>query len=259
MAKVRKTGSHSGSGYRQRGTTHRGRPASWLPYGIGAAVVLVVVFALSRGLQASTSGKGPRDHEWMAGVSGYPYDAGPTDYLYPDPAGLGGGRQWLPALGREDAPVTVIEVSDILCSHCRDFNLNALPGILEDYVVPGEVRYVSHYFGFNSSIQQGAGLAEMCAADQGRYFEFRHALFQTIAVGDFDIDRAARMARLDADAFRVCRSDQRYAAAVQEMAFVDNMGVRATPTFFVNGQMISGNVPNEIRKMIDEALIASSE
>jgi len=57
----------------------------------------------------------------------------------------------------------------------------------------------------------------------------------------------------------VCRSDQRYAAAVQEMAFVDNMGVRATPTFFVNGQMISGNVPNEIRKMIDEALIASSE
>ncbi len=47
MAKVRKTGSHSGSGYRQRGTTHRGRPASRLPYGIGAAVILVVVFALA--------------------------------------------------------------------------------------------------------------------------------------------------------------------------------------------------------------------
>ncbi len=108
---------------------------------------------------------------------------------------IGWGASVVARWDAKSAPVTVIEVSDILCSHC-DFNLNALPGILEDYVAPGKVRYVSHYFGFNSSIQQGAGLAEMCAADQGRYFEFRHHLFQTIAVGDFDIDRAARMAGL---------------------------------------------------------------
>lgn len=258
MAKSRKV-SRVGTVRRQRGSTRRNRATAWLPWGIGAAVVLVVIFAISRGLQASASGKGPRDREWMGEVSGYPYDAGPTEFAYPDPAGLGGGHQWLPALGRDGAPVTVIEVSDILCSHCRDFNLNALPDILEDYVSTGQVRYVSHYFGFSNSIQQGAGLAEMCAADQGRYFEFRHALFQTIAVGGFDIDRAARMARLDTDAFQACRSGQRYAAAVQEMAFVDNMGVRATPTFFINGEQISGNVPSEIRQMIDEALLISAE
>ena len=246
---ARKTGS-----YRRRKRQRQG--VTWLPWVIGGAIVLVVAIVVGRSLLTEESpGKGARAQEWLSGVAGTSYDAGPTEYAYPDPAGLGDGHQWLPALGEEDAPVVVMEVSDVFCGHCRDFNLKSLAGILEDYVATGKVRYVDHYFGFANTVQQGTVLAEMCAAEQGRYFEFKHALFQSLEIGDFDIDRAARLAGLDASMFRTCREEQRYNAAAQEMAFVDNEGVKATPAFFVNGKMISGNLPNEIRQAIDAALV----
>ena len=118
-------------------------------------------------------------------------------YPYPNPADFAEGRKWLPALGDEDAPVVVMEFSDIYCGHCRDFNLDALPGILEDYVASGKVRWTDHFFGFNRTLQEGTVLALMCAAEQGRYFEFKHTLFQSLEVGSMDADRAARVAGLD--------------------------------------------------------------
>jgi protein-disulfide isomerase len=149
-----------------------------------------------------------------------------------------------------------MEFSDIFCSHCRDFNLNNLESILEDYVATGKVRYVDHFFGFGQTVQEGVVLAEMCAAEQGRYFEYKHALFQTVEAGAFDVDRAGLVSGMDMNAFRACREEQRYIQAMQEMVFVDNRGVNATPTFFVNDQLISGNRPDEIRQAIEAELAA---
>jgi protein-disulfide isomerase len=242
------------------GQQQRRRPqaksATWLPWILGAvAVVAIAGVAIGRSLLGQqTADRGPRAQESFRGVSGYSFDNGATQYIYPDPASSGASRQWLPALGREDAPVVVIEYSDIYCSHCRTFNLRNLEGLLSEYVATGQVRYVGHFFGFPSSVQQGVVLAEMCAAEQGRYFEFRHSLFQTIEVGNLSIDQAARIAGLDTGAFADCRSEQRYSQALQEIVFVENQGVNATPTFFINGEQVSGNLPDRIRELIEQAL-----
>jgi len=214
-------------------------------------VALVVLRSV---LQPKSPGQGPRDFEWLSGVTGVSYDAGETAYPYPNPADFAEGRKWLPALGDEDAPVVVMEFSDIYCGHCRDFNLDALPGILEDYVASGKVRWTDHFFGFNRTLQEGTVLALMCAAEQGRYFEFKHTLFQSLEVGSMDADRAARVAGLDESQLEACVGDDRYLPAIQEMLFEDNRGVDATPTFFVNGRMVSGNVPGEVRAAIEDAL-----
>jgi protein-disulfide isomerase len=216
---------------------------------------LIVVLVGGRALLSPKSpGNGARQQEWLSGITGSSYDAGETDHLYPNPAGLEAGRKYLPALGEEDAPVVIIEFSDIFCSHCRDFNLTTLPDLLDDYVSTGKVRYVDHFFGFAGSLEQGAVGAMFCAAEQGRYFEFKHALYQSLELGTYDLGRAARVAGIDSDQFETCTEDQRYAEAIQEMLFVDNSGVGATPTFFVNGTMISGNDPVGIRRLIDAAL-----
>lgn len=245
----------SGAGYRRRRSQRQS--TNWLPWAIGGAVVLLVVLIAAQNLLSqSPGGRGARELEWLEGVSGVSYDAGETDFEYPNPAGLEPGRKWLPALGEEDAPVVVMEFSDIFCSHCRDFNLDALPVVLEEYVATGKVRYVDHFFGFAATMERGVVQAEMCAAEQGRYFEFKHALFQSIEIGNFDIDRAARIAGIDANAFNTCREEQRYAGAIQEMLFVDNSGVAATPTFFVNGQQIPGNNLPGLRQLIEAELAA---
>lgn len=230
----------------------------WLLWGIGAAVVFVIGALI---WTAAVRAGGPpasavRAYEELAGVTGASYNAGTTTLRYPDPGKKGGGVQWLPALGDENAPVVVIEFSDIYCSHCRAFHLTGLEGILQDYVATGQVRYVDSYFGFSQSIGDGAVEAEMCAAEQGKYFAFKTALFETAADGALDLTGAARNAGLHLSSFNTCRRSRRYQQTVQEIALVDNMGVTATPTFFVNGQQVLGNRPDEIRRLIDAALLA---
>ncbi|MCD6287087.1 MAG: DsbA family protein [Anaerolineae bacterium] len=250
MAKT-KTSSRS----QHRSRRSRQRSQTWLRWGLGGALLLVVVLvAVPSLLSPKSPGSGPREAEWLSGISGYSYDAGETDYLYPNPAGSGTARKWLPALGEADAPVVIIEFSDIFCSHCRNYNLNALPEILDEYVATGKVRYVDHFYGFRRSLEEGAALSTLCAAEQGRYFEYKHALFQSLELGTYNVGRAARVAGIDEDQFDACVQDQRYLDALQEMVFVDNSGVSATPTFLVNGTMISGNDPEGIRRLIDEAL-----
>ena len=135
-----------------------------LRWGRGGAVLLVVVLVVLQSLLSPKSpGEGPRESEWLSGVVGYSYDAGATEYLYPNPAGFEAGRQWLPSLGDEDAPVVIIEFSDIFCSYCRDYALDSLPDILDEYVATGKVRYVDHFYGFNRSLEGGTALASLCA------------------------------------------------------------------------------------------------
>ncbi len=242
---------------RRRSARNRPSGVGWLPYVLGGVLLLAIAVLGGRALlQPEAPIAGPRSSEWLAGVSGISYDKGPTAYRYPDPAGQGDGRQWLPALGRTDAPVVVIEFSDVFCAHCRRFNLDTLPDLLQEYVARGQVRYVDHFFGFAHTVQQGLVMAQFCAAEQGRYFEFKHALFQSVEANALSIDRAARIAGLEMDTFGVCLEERRYAEALQEAVFVDNMGVNSTPTFFINGEMLAGNLPNEIRAMIDAALAA---
>ena len=227
-----------------------------IPWIVGAAVVIIIVGVLwNRSFFGLFSTKvEARGFEEFMGITGTSYDAGETTYAYPDPAGSGDRRKWLPALGSEDAPVIVMEFSDIYCGHCRTFHLTSLEGILKDYVAEGKVRYVDHYFGFAQTVADGTVEAEMCAAEQGKYFEFKHALFQRVSVSGLNIDQAIRDAALDVRTFNTCRNNQKYQQAQGEIVFVDNMGVNATPTFFVNGTRVEGNRPEELRRLIEEAL-----
>jgi len=236
----------------------KGASPLWLSWTLVMLVIVVVLIGWGIVRSLPEGDVGPRENEMLFEVTGTSYDGGETSYAYPNPQDNAGQRKWLPALGDVDAPVLVMEFSDIFCSHCRAFNLDNLEGILQDYVATGKVRYVDHFFGFSQSIELGVVEAQLCAAEQGRFFEFKHALFQTVDAGDFNLDGAARNAGINMKLFNACRDDDRYESAVQEMVSVDNMGVNATPTYFVNGQKISGNRPDEIRQLIDEALASGS-
>ncbi len=149
--------------------------------------------------------------------------------------------------GNDSAPVTVVEVSDFGCPHCRDYNIQTAPLLEQQYVESGKVRYIVLPYALGSgTIPAAAG--GMCAADQERYFEYSQAMFADFDAPDHletsGIERAANTAGLDMDQFSSCLSSNRYGSRIQaNRNAASRAGVSATPTFFINGQIAEGALP----------------
>jgi protein-disulfide isomerase len=149
--------------------------------------------------------------------------------------------------GSPDAPVTIVEVSDYGCGHCRDFNLTTAP-LLEDlYVRSGQVQWVALPYALGDNTAPAAEAA-MCAADQDVFFEFHTRMFEiqseSQALTADGFRQAAEELDLDMDAFNACFGDGKYGRVVQDnVAAARRTGVDVTPTFFVNGTLLRGNQP----------------
>lgn len=164
-----------------------------------------------------------------------------------------------PSKGAPDAPVVVIEFSDYACHNCRDFNLTTAPVLERDYVDTGKVHYVSHVFAlWPESIPAAA--ASLCAHEQGKYWEFHEQAFRNFQQGRYpaneDFLSWAQLAGLDQTAFQECVDSSRTVYDAQVSALEGTRaGVRGTPSFFINGEPVRGNVSlDEFRRTIDAAL-----
>ena len=160
-----------------------------------------------------------------------------------------------PYLGAADAPVVIIEFSDFFCSYCkRHFDLTFTP-ILENY---GEyIRYVYRDFARLTQESTPAAAAAQCAFEQDMFWEFRAAFFenQDKLGRDFYIETAEAY-EIDVEAYIECLDEGRY---IDEVDFdgLDGQlaGVRGTPGFFINGQILSGAQPYSIfERMIQREL-----
>ena len=87
-----------------------------------------------------------------------------------------------------------------------------------------------------------AAEAARCAGDQGKFWEMHDQLFANQrALQVADLRRAATELGLDSGKFNTCVDSGRYAAAWKaDMEAGTRLGVNATPTFFVNGRIITG-------------------
>jgi protein-disulfide isomerase len=149
--------------------------------------------------------------------------------------------------GSADAPVTIVEVSDYGCSHCRNFNLSTAATLDEMYVSTDEVRWISLPYALSPTTSPAAEAA-MCANEQEGYWEFHRALFEQqgsdVALTRAGFVEAADQVGLDAEELVSCLDDGRYTQTVQNnVTIASQAGVTGTPTFFVNGETLSGNRP----------------
>ncbi len=160
-----------------------------------------------------------------------------------------------PALGPEDAPVVIIEFSDFSCPYCQRFHQQTFRPLLQAY--PDQIRFVYRDFPILGPESFVAAQAAECAEEQGAFWEFHDALFS----GRYPLGRQAYRAYaeelgLDAEALLSCVDEGRYAAEVQADAqAAASLGVRGTPTFFINGIPLVGAQPLErFQEIIDGEL-----
>jgi protein-disulfide isomerase len=166
------------------------------------------------------------------------------------------------AMGREDAPVLIHEFADFQCPACAQFAQFGTPLIKERYVDTGTVRYV-HYDLPLVSIHPHAFVAARagrCADEQGGFWEYHDELYahQRSWSGVDDVVpllvQYAGAVGLDRAGFERCLRSARHADEItRNMRLAESLGVRGTPTIFINGQRAEIRTLEELEGMIRAA------
>jgi len=127
--------------------------------------------------------------------------------------------------------------------------LDTEPLLDAEYIQTGKVKYVVHPFHLGRPDIALATEAAWCAADQNKYFEYQHSLYDNFGVtySRALLNDIAANIGLDQDAFAQCLSNGTHRADVENARQAAiRRGVNSTPTFFVNGRKLEGNQPFQV-------------
>jgi protein-disulfide isomerase len=166
--------------------------------------------------------------------------------------------------GATRAPVTVLEFADFGCPYCGRFAVETYPALAKEYVTPGAVRWRAVPFVLGMFPHGAeAARAAVCAGEQGRetFGRMHDRLFTNADEWKSASDAAgvfasyAHATGLDEGRFAACYASARTDARVRAANdLADRLGVRATPTFFINGYRIEGALPVEqFRTVLSDA------
>lgn len=156
------------------------------------------------------------------------------------------------------APIQIIEYSDFQCPACRTAQA-ALFQLLGKY--PGKIRLTFQHYPLGGHRWSAvAHQAAECAARQGRFWPYHDRLYaeqaswsgSAVAPLETLVRYGSEMA-LDLDRFGECLGDRAVAAEIQrERDAGADLGVRSTPSFFVNGKFVVGTpaLENEVKKLL---------
>lgn len=159
-----------------------------------------------------------------------------------------------------DGRVTLVEFLDFECESCRAA-YPLIEQLRKDYA--GRVTFVARYFPLPSHANaQNAALAVEAAAQQGRFEQMYQQMYQTQS--EWGEQRTS-----EADLFRTFAANLGLDLAAYDRAVADPaterrvqrdlddgiaLGVRGTPTFFLNGQRVEPRAEQQFRAMLDDAL-----
>ncbi len=175
-------------------------------------------------------------------------------------------------IGDPDAPVTIIEYASLTCPHCASFHVNAWPQIKADYVDTGKVKFILRevYFDqfglWSAMIARCAGtegypmlIGKFLERQRGWYLDHVAAFNETKNAAPIieEMMKIGRLAGLSNERMNSCLGDQalleRMVGDFQTNSAAD--GVRSTPTFLVNGEVVSGSVPaGQMAEVIERKL-----
>jgi len=171
-------------------------------------------------------------------------------------------------LGKEDAPVTIVEYFSMTCPHCRDFENKSFDAIKKKYIDTGKVRYIGRLFPLFSPKEDPRGaaasaLARCVPADQ--YYPMISVLYQkwddwalpTASDPKGELLRISKLAGLTQKSFEECLTNQKLVDDIfaERNKAEKDYSVSATPTFMINGKRYEGYMTaDEMSSIIDSML-----
>lgn len=148
------------------------------------------------------------------------------------------------SIGKADAPLVLVEYTDYQCPFCQQFHNTAYAQLKANYIDTGKVRFVSRDFplDFHENSRRGANAAR-CAAEQGKYWEMRHAMIVNASQLQADkLSNYAANVSIDVKKFQACVDADRFKSAIdKDIAEGTAAGVNGTPSFIL-GRVSGGKI-----------------
>lgn len=149
-------------------------------------------------------------------------------------------------LGPANAPITIIEYASLSCPHCAHFENEVLPALQKQWIDTGKAKLVMRDFPLDREALAAEVLARCVPAD--RYYPLVKSMFadqpEWVPVPDWRgaLQRIAKFAGIGSDQFNACLANKALEKQVAASRLVANqqLGVDATPTFFINGKKFDG-------------------
>ena len=172
------------------------------------------------------------------------------------------------AIGPADAKVTVVEFLDPECEACAAVSPQ-VKSLLKEY--DGRVRFVVRYMPLHRNAKLAAQYIE-AAGEQGKYWEMMEKLFAeqgewgekhgpaghnpapTVPVSEL-FETYGKELGLNPEQLNAAAGQRKYAEkADRDLQDGRTLGVRQTPTFFVNGRRLARLSVADLRSLINEEL-----
>lgn len=162
-------------------------------------------------------------------------------------------------IGDANAPVTIVEYASMTCPHCASFHEHTFPALDDKYIKTGKVKFILREFPLDPRAEAGFMLAR---CSDNKYYPMVDVLFKQqmnwAAVQDARtaLLNIAKLAGFTQESFEACLTDQKLLDDVRAVrAKGAELGVTATPTFFINGKKYSGAMSIEQMSAIIDPLL----
>ncbi|WP_144554586.1 thioredoxin domain-containing protein [Bacillus sp. X1(2014)] len=174
-----------------------------------------------------------------------------------------------PYIGKESAPVSIIEFGDYKCPNCKNFGNDVVPIIQKELVDTGKAKFYFMNDSFiNVDSERSAKFAESVFAELGNdtFWKFHELLYEKqpedtkyekmdVFTEEFLTNTLKEVAS-DSDVDKVVKNfDAKKSndAWQKDMDYAEKLGVTGTPTIYVNGEKFDGQTIDDLKEMVEKA------
>lgn len=149
-----------------------------------------------------------------------------------------------PKSGAENAPIRIVEFYDYQCPYCKKVQ-PALQKLLEEY--PKQISLTHHHLPLPIHKEAiPAAIAAECARNQGMFKPMHKLIFNhQKQLAQLSYDSLAKEAGIDdIETFKACLNKQQIKdRVIKSLEQSEELGIDATPSFLIDGQLVSGALP----------------
>lgn len=166
--------------------------------------------------------------------------------------------------GKADAKVTIVEYASMTCGHCMNFHTKVFPELKKKYIDTGKIRFIFREFPLDARAFAASMLARCAGPEKAP--GMIDVLFANQAEWAFiktnpqpKLFEIAKQAGFTQESFDKCLTDQKLLdqLTASQTRASEVFGVRATPTFFINGKRLqTAPTIEEFDKVLEPLLAA---